>query len=120
MVSVLSRVKESLAQLKRLVDFCGDRADYVVIKNLYWGDDNKFTRYNSSEIRQTIAKFGGTELLLPELFDDIFDLIDANDLTFREALEHEAFTLSNQSRVYGWITACEKEFDQAAGPLGLE
>jgi len=29
MISVLSRVKESLAQLKRLVDFCGDRADAI-------------------------------------------------------------------------------------------
>jgi len=120
MVSVLSRVKESLSQLKRVVDFCGDRADYVIIKNLYWGDEHKFTRYNNSEIRQTVAKLGGVELLLPELFDDIFDTIDSNDLTFREALEHEVFTLSNQSRVYGWIEACEAEFANASAQLGLE
>ncbi|WP_017654751.1 hypothetical protein [Fortiea contorta] len=119
MVSVLSRVKESLLQLQRLVDFCGDRVDYVIIKNLYWGDEYKFTRYDNSTIRKTVLGLGAIELNLPELFDDIFDLIDSNDLTFREALAHEAFSLSNQSRVFGWITACEKEFTKAGIILGV-
>jgi Mrp family chromosome partitioning ATPase len=120
MVSVLSRVKESLEQLKRLVDFCGDRVDYVIVKNLYWGDEHKFTRYNNSEIRQTLAGLGAVELLLPELFDEIFDLIDVNDLTFREALEHDAFSFSNQSRVFGWIETCEAEFARAGALLGID
>jgi energy-coupling factor transporter ATP-binding protein EcfA2 len=120
MVSVLSRVKESLSQLQRLVDFCGDRVDYVIIKNLYWGEEHKFTRYNNSQIRQTVTEKGAVELMLPELFDDIFDLIDSNDLTFREALEHDAFTFSNQSRVFGWIQACEAEFRRAGVQLGIE
>ncbi len=119
MVSVLSRVKESLEQLKRLVDFCGDRVDYVIIKNLYWGDEHKFTRYNNSQIRQTLAELGAVELLLPELFDEIFDLIDVNDLTFSEALEHDAFSFSNQSRVSGWIETCEAEFSKAGELLGV-
>jgi hypothetical protein len=66
-----------------------------------------------------VLERGGTELLLPELFDDIFDLIDANDLTFREALEHESFSLSNQSRIFGWIDAVESEFTKASVQLGL-
>jgi len=120
MVSVLSRVKDSLEQLKRLVDFCQDRVDYVIVKNLYWGDEEKFTRYHNSSIRQTLLELGAVELALPELFDDIFDVIDANDLTFREALEDEIFTLSNQSRIFGWINACENEFAKAAVQLGLD
>ena len=120
MVSVLGRVKDSLLQLKRLVDFCGDKVDYVVVKNLYWGDEHKFTRYNNSKIKQAVEALGATELLLPELYDDIFDLVDSKDLTFREALEHDDFSLSNQSRVYGWIDAVETEFNRAAVQLGLE
>lgn len=120
MVSVLGRVKDSVLQLKRLMDFCGDKVDYVVVKNLYWGDENKFTRYNNSKVRQAVLELGGIELLLPELYDDIFDLIDSKDLTFREALEHDDFSLSNQSRVYGWIDAVESEFAKAAVQLGLE
>jgi hypothetical protein len=120
MVSVLGRVKDSLLQLKRLVDFCGERVDYVVVKNLYWGDEHKFTRYNNSKVKQSVEALGAVELLLPELYDDIFDLIDSKDLTFREALEHEDFSLSNQSRIYGWIDAVETEFNRAAVQLGLE
>ncbi len=120
MVSVLGRVKDSVLQLKRLVDFCGDRVDYVVVKNLYWGDEHKFTRYNNSKVKQSVEALGAIELLLPELYDDIFDLIDSKDLTFREALEHEDFSLSNQSRVYGWIDTVESEFTKAAVQLGLE
>ncbi len=120
MVSVLGRVKDSLLQLKRLMDFCGDKVDYVVVKNLYWGDEHKFTRYNNSKVKQSVEALGAVELLLPELYDDIFDLIDSKDLTFREALEHEDFSLSNQSRIYGWIDAVETEFSKAAFELGLE
>ncbi|WP_138505754.1 hypothetical protein, partial [Nostoc sp. PA-18-2419] len=120
MVSVLGRVKDSVLQLKRLVDFCGDKVDYVLVKNLYWGDEHKFTRYNNSKVKQSVEALGAIELLLPELYDDIFDLIDSKDLTFREALEHEDFSLSNQSRVFGWIDAVETEFNRAAVQLGLE
>lgn len=120
MVSVLGRVKDSVLQLKRLVDFCGDRVDYVVVKNLYWGEEHKFTRYNNSKVKQSVEALGAVELLLPELYDDIFDLIDSKDLTFREALEHEDFSLSNQSRIYGWIDTVETEFAKAAVQLGLE
>jgi hypothetical protein len=120
MVSVLGRVKDSVLQLKRLVDFCGDKVDYVVVKNLYWGDEHKFTRYNNSKVKLAVEALGAVELLLPELFDDIFDFIDSKDLTFREALSHEDFSLSNQSRVFGWIDAVETELNGAAVQLGLE
>lgn len=35
MVSVLGRGKDSIIQLKRLIEFCGSQVDYVVVKNLY-------------------------------------------------------------------------------------
>jgi hypothetical protein len=120
MVSVLGRVKDSVVQLKRLLEFCGSRVDYVVVRNLYWGAENKFTRYNNSKARQAALELGAIELNLPELFDDIFDFIDSNDLSFREALEHSALTLSNQSRLFGWVDSCESEFNRAALQLGLE
>ena len=52
--------------------------------------------------------------------DEIFDLIDVNDLTFTEALEHDAFSFSNQSRVFGWIETCEAEFAKAGALLGID
>jgi hypothetical protein len=119
MVSVLGRVKDSVVQLKRLLEFCGNKTDYVVVKNLYWGSDDKFSRYNNSKTRQALKDLGGIELLFPELYDDLFDLVDGADLTFREATDHEALTLSNQSRLFDWIDGCEMEFLKAKEFLGL-
>ncbi len=50
-ISVLGRVKDSVLQLKRLVDFCGDRVDYIVLKILYWGKPEDFIPYDKSKKR---------------------------------------------------------------------
>lgn len=120
MVSVLGRVKDSVVQLKKLISFCEDRVDYVIAKNLYWGSEEKFTRYNDSKTRELVLQLGGAEICIPELFDDIFDVIDANDLTFREALTSQLFTLSNKSRIFAWIEESESQLRQAAFQLGLD
>jgi len=121
MVSVLGRVKDSVVQLKRLVDFCCDRVDYVVAKNLYWGEDKKFIRYNDSKVRQVLLnELGGVELLLPDLYDNLFDFIDSQDLTFREALEHDGLTVSNRSRIFDWVDKAETQLETAAWMLGLD
>lgn len=120
MVSVLGRVKDSVVQLKRLISFCEDRVDYVIAKNLYWGSEDKFTRYNNSKTRQLVEELGGKEICIPELFDDIFDVIDANDLTFRDALTSQLFTLSNKSRIFAWIEESESQLRKAAFQLGLD
>jgi hypothetical protein len=121
MVSVLGRVKDSVVQLKRLVDFCCDRVDYVVAKNLYWGEDKKFIRYNDSKVRQVLLnELGGIELLLPDLYDNLFDFIDSQDLTFREALEHDGLTVSNRSRIFDWVDKAETQLETAAWMLGLD
>jgi hypothetical protein len=120
MVSVLGRVKDSVNQLKRLVNFCQERVDYVVAKNLYWGSQEKFTRYDTSKTREAIKEMGGVEICIPELFDDIFDTIDINDLTFREALNSDLFTISNKSRIFGWLEECEAQVLKAAAQLALD
>ena len=120
MISVLGRVKDSVVQLKRLLEFCSNQVDYTVIRNLYWGASDKFSRYNNSKARQTALELGAIELNLPELFDDIFDLIDNNDLSFSEALEHPQLTLSNRSRLFGWMNAVKSEFSANGKQFGLD
>ena len=119
MISVLNRQKDSISQLKKLVEFCGDKVDYVIVKNLYWGEEYKFTRYNNSKTRKAVQKLGAVELEFPELFDDIFDLVDEGDLTFREAIDSERLTISNQSRIFNWVENCEVELQKAGEYLGL-
>lgn len=119
-ISVIGRITDSVIQLKRLVDFCGDNVNHIVIRNLYWGSVDSFIRYNNSKIRQTLLELDAKELTIPELFDDLFDILDFNSLTFREALEDDVLTLANQSRLFNWVEEIESEFDKAADLLGFE
>ncbi|MEO0967544.1 MAG: hypothetical protein AAFX80_04190 [Cyanobacteria bacterium J06639_18] len=119
-ISVLGRITDSVIQLKRLMDFCGDNVNHIVVRNLYWGSVESFIRYNNSKVRQDLIKSGVIELTLPELFDDLFDILDYQSLTFREALKDDVLDLAHQSRLFNWVDEIEEEFNKAADLLGLD
>ncbi|MBW4565801.1 MAG: hypothetical protein KME32_32905 [Mojavia pulchra JT2-VF2] len=97
MVSVLGRSKDSIIQLKRLIETCGNQVDYVVVKNLYWGEDDeerRFIYYDQSKTRKTVLELGAIELKFMRLVDWVYEDIDTLDLTFTAAVTHEESTLS--------------------------
>lgn len=53
MVVVISRVIDSINQLIDLHSFCGNQVDYIVVKNLFFGEPDEFTRSkNSPEVEK--------------------------------------------------------------------
>ncbi|NJL19749.1 MAG: hypothetical protein HC895_01325 [Leptolyngbyaceae cyanobacterium SM1_3_5] len=56
MVSVLSRVKDSVMSLRSLLDYCGDRANHVVIKNGFFGTPEKFRRFDTSKTSDLVVQ----------------------------------------------------------------
>ncbi|AFZ28523.1 CobQ/CobB/MinD/ParA nucleotide binding domain-containing protein (plasmid) [Cylindrospermum stagnale PCC 7417] len=108
MVSVLSRVKDSVNILRILHKYCGDRVDYVVVKNLFHGEADKFERYDSSDTRTTLLADGAVEIKMPDLFFKPYDYIDEKNLTFSEVLEDKEANIVIKSRVSAWL----KEFEQ--------
>ncbi|UKP01539.1 hypothetical protein [Nostoc sp. UHCC 0870] len=124
MVSVLGRVKDSIIQLKRLIEFCGNQVDYVVVKNLYWGEDEEeeeiFIRYNESKTRKSALELGAIEVNFLRLVDRVYEAIDFSDLTFTEAVTHESLTISKQARLSVWIPNQESELIKGGNFLRLE
>lgn len=118
-VSVLSRVKDCVNSLRLLIEHCDDRCDYVVVKNLFYGEEHKFARYNGSNTRQEVLKRGGIEIVMPDLFDTAYDFVDENSLTFRDALQSSTASRANRSRVHSWLTQVEAEMQRAGEYLGL-
>ncbi|MHC0068915.1 hypothetical protein ACWATR_39650 [Nostoc sp. UIC 10890] len=118
MVWVLGRVKDSIIRLKQLIESCGNQVDYVVVKNLYWGEDG-FTRYDKSKTRAAVNELGAIELNFFPLIDPVYDKIDELDLSFREGLLHQKLTSSNKARLRVWIQENESEFVKAAIFLSL-
>jgi hypothetical protein len=109
MVSVLSRVKDSVNILRILHKYCGDRVDYVVVKNLFHGEADKFERYDNSDTRTKLLAAGAVEIKMPDLFFKPYDYIDEKNLTFGQVLEDKEANIVIKSRVSAWL----KEFEQS-------
>ncbi len=127
-VSVLSRVKDAVNALRLLMEFCGDglrptgghRVDYIAVKNLHFGDADKFKRFDQSKAKAQFLALGGVEIAMPDLFDDTYDLIDEKDLIFRQAVgEPSPLSRANRSRLHQWLKTLELESRKANRYLGL-
>lgn len=120
LVSVVSRVKDSINALRLLMEYCDRRVDYVVAKNLYFGEAHQFARFDASKTRGQFLEFGGVEIVMPALFDASFDAVDQYDLTFRAAIaEGSPLSRANRSRVNQWLKLMETEIRKADKYLGI-
>jgi len=121
MVSVLSRVKDSVMSLRTLIDYCGDRVNHVVVKNGYWGTPEKFSRFDNSKTKGLVLQKGGIIVNFPELYDDTYDLLDDKDMTFSDAIKPASgLMLADRRRVKVFLDEAETELLKAAQFLGLD
>lgn len=119
-VSVLSRVKDSVNALKLLMDFAGDRVGYVAVKNLYFGEVEKFSILDNSKTKKQLEQLGGVVITMPDLFDDTYGLVDELNLTFQAAVGVDSpLSRSHRSRVYQWLKNFEAEVMKAGVLLGV-
>jgi hypothetical protein len=120
LVSVLSRTKDTIKSLQLLLNYCGDRVDYVAVKNLYYGTAEQFKQFDTSKTKAQFLELGGIEIAMPALFNDTYDLIDEKDLTFREAMEEtSSLSRAHRVRVTQWLKGLEWEIRRAGAYLGL-
>lgn len=121
LVSVLSRIKDSVNALRLLMEVFEDRVQHVAVKNLFFGSGEKFTLFERSKVKARLLELGGVVIEMPDLFDDTYDLIDEGNLTFRAAAgEGSPLKRSHRSRVYQWLKEFEGEVGKAAQVLGVE
>lgn len=121
-VHVLGKTRSSVSALKDVVELCGDGADYVVVKNLLFGEPHTFTRYDASQTRKKVIEhLGGIELNLQEMFWTSWDVIEDNDLPFSWAADAQKTILqrSQRTRAYRWLADMTNEVKLASKYLGL-
>jgi hypothetical protein len=109
---VLSRVKDSIHALNRLIGFFGNKVDYVAVKNGFFGDEKSFRRLDSSGVAQKIELSGGHIIYIPDLYDDILDLIDEDNLTFSEAKASLKMPFSQRSMLSSWLNRVYEQFEK--------
>lgn len=123
MVVVMSRTKDSVDALEKLMEYCSERQhdiDYIAVLNLFFGEDKKFTRWTNSELKKKFESAGGIQIRMPELYEEMYDFIDRENLMFSEAANSNNTTFTNRSRVFRWLEEFEKELKKASSFLGLE
>lgn len=124
MVVVISRVIDSINQLIDLHSFCGNQVDYIVVKNLFFGEPDEFTRYeNSPEVEKIkeqlkLQKSPFSDIKMPELIERSYDYLDENSMTFRQGMEQTDFP-SVKGRVTSWLRTFKEEIEAVKESLGL-
>lgn len=120
MVSVLSRVKDSINSLSSLMECCKGRANQIAVKNGFFGDPDKFSRFDNSKTKKALLSEGGIIINFPDLYDDTYDRLDDKNMTFSHALTPESgLHLADRRRVKVFLDQAEAELLKADKFLGL-
>ncbi len=119
MVSVISRVLDSVNLLEYLHNYCQEQVNYVVVKNLFHGAEEKFERYDDSNLRKQMLERGLIETSMPDLFYKPYDFLDRHSLTFSQALKHSESNIVIKARISAWLADFEEKMRPGANLLGL-
>ncbi|MGB3669834.1 MAG: hypothetical protein WA783_12105 [Phormidesmis sp.] len=123
-VSIMSRIKDSVNLLKSSLEMTDEfDVQHVAVKNLYFGDSERFRLFDGSKTKAALLERGGAVLEMPDLFDDTYELLDQLNLPFRSMLSDKSFPRAQRSRINKWLKAFEKEVaaagEKTGGVLGL-
>ena len=116
---VINRTADSINLLRSaLQTFEGGASAMVVVKNLFFGEPDRFRRWNDSKTRQAFLTAGGLEIELPDLHERIADLtaMALPPVPFSRA---DALRFGDQAELRRWRQRTAADFDGIAERIGL-
>jgi hypothetical protein len=108
---VINRQRDSIELLRSFLDVFPEALVHVC-RNLYFGETDKFERYNESKTRQNIEQ-KGMSLDFPALANRVADKLYSGRLTIRNALTE--LPLGDRAELKRWRARCGEMFDRAFG-----
>lgn len=89
--------------LQEVVSYFSDRADYIVVKNQYFG--REFSSYEASTIKNDLELLNGTEVVLGKLNQVIYNTLEETSVTYSAAVQTDlAISLIQKSIIFHWMT----------------
>lgn len=119
LVTVINLGYSVITSLKVMAEFCGNKADYVVVRNLCWDKGLGFQRWEASKTRAAITDLKGIEIEMPELDYSTFDVLLEQGLPYSAATEENGFPYGDFLLVDGFLDQAKPELNLAADYLGL-
>lgn len=108
---VIGRTTDSINALQVAFDLFSSIADFVVVKNEFFGEADRFVLYEASSTCQTLNKAGAKEFLIPPLWGDTYDAVDKLNLPFFKVAESN-LQLSTRARVSAWLSKLDIQFEK--------
>ena len=109
--NVISPFKASIRSVKAMAEWAGDQADYVVIKNRFFGLDEEFHLYYSGQGKKAMAHYNGLEIELPRISSGVLAAIDVLNLPFCQALESPELKLAYRCRINRWLDELDSQLN---------
>ncbi len=104
---VINRQRDSLGLLKQFMEAI-PRAEVHVVRNGYFGTEQKFELYNGSKVRESVESRGGRSITLPDLADRVADDIYVKRLSIGEAAK--SLPIGNRAELGRWRGEVRKVF----------
>ena len=118
----ISNRRDCVNYLQSLYQVFDKKADYLVIKNYYFGDNFKY--YDGTKIQEHVNQLNGIEMILPKLEDYVYQDLEDTNLPYSIAITTESdMQLLYRSVVFNWIENFHKiiiHHDIALVYLGLK
>jgi len=110
--NVLSPFKASIRSVKAMIDLAGNKANYVVVKNRFFGSDEDFHLYHSGKGKEAMKKHDGLEIELPAIATGVLAEIDSRNLPFHSAMLDKQLKLAYRCRVNRWLHTFDQQLDK--------
>lgn len=123
MVVVISRTLDSVNQFVNLYSYCQNNADYIVVKNNFFGEEHEFNRYNNSQVIQDIKANPENqkyihEIGMPDLIEHAYDYLDQQSYSFAKGIQQNNL-IAVRGRVTAWVRNFKEEIKPVRHLLGL-
>ncbi|KHK01250.1 nucleotide-binding protein [Desulfovibrio sp. TomC] len=127
-VVVISNVQASTHNVLAAMEAFGDRVDYVVVKNCFYGQPEDFLFFDGftgadglaygGQAREALARRGGVVFALPALPGREYALCDLYSLGFTEAASYRALRRSERATLAVFMQDFGQEADRTAPLFG--
>jgi hypothetical protein len=128
---VINRLPDSVNLLAQTLEAVGTRlSTKIVVKNLFFGDEEKFSRWDNSAVRKRFESSGGKTIGLQELHERVVDKLFADTesvMTFSDSVVpiKEASTSpfklspSENMELFSWLQSNDAVFAPLYDELGI-
>lgn len=116
-VSVLNTEPEPIASLAEMLEFCGSKVDYVVVKPQVWAQEGKtYSLWQRWQGRAGFESLGGIEIDLPILEPIVFQALREKSLPF---FAIESLDFPDNLLAGSFLDFSKVQLDKAAAYLGF-